>query len=272
MDLSLFEQFFHISTHGAETPAYSVSAVELLQSIEQMERFLQTGSELVQGIGLELAVSFGGLAFFGLIVTKQLIMSQYNRILDLSLDNLTVQLETHNDHAHIVLKIHELRWTELPSEQRSIAFIAEWKTYFNETINPMIEQITRVACFKPDLIWNQFGSRMAYMIDYVSERTPAGSISQRIEDDFALLTGLAPETFNRKRKNPFHHTPCYIDSPYEPGKQLMIRSACCMYYKRENGVKCYNCPILKEEDRTNRRLEIEADIARKAAQKHAAEA
>ena len=263
MDLSLFEEHFHISASGCEHPLLSVPAAELLDE-KRMREALELGSSLTKGVGLELAVSFIGISFFGLAATKQIVMSQYGKILDLSLDNLTVQLEAHDDHAHVIFKYNELKWTDLPAEGRDEAIRAEWTRYFAETMNPLIEAAARAAGLKPALIWNQYGARIAYVMEYLRGIVPEGALRRTMEDDCLLLAGMPGETFNR-RKNPYVHTPVYIDSPYEPGGQIMIRSACCMYYKRENGTKCYTCPILKEQDRAEMKLLIEAQTKEQSA-------
>jgi ferric iron reductase protein FhuF len=257
MNLKIAEDFFHISTKGSDNPLLSIAATEILHH-ERMTEVLQNGASLVKGIGLEIGVSFLGLAFFGLVATKQIVMSEYNRVLDLSLDNMTIQLESHGDHAHVCFKITELKWADLPAEGRTAAITSEWKSYFAQTINPLIEATSGAAGLKPAMIWNQYGARNAYMTDYMKGIIPEGPMRQQFEDDFLLLTGMPAETFNLKRNNPFEHTACYIDSPYEAGKQVMMRSACCMYYRREGGEKCYTCPILKEEDRAQLKLKIEA--------------
>lgn len=255
--MTLFEEHFHISVKGSETPLISVPAPLILQE-DRMREVLQLGSGLVKGIGLELAVSYIGLAFFGLAATKQVVMSQYDRILDLSLDNLTIQLETHDDHAHVVLKLSEIKWTDLPTEGRETAIQSEWTRYFAETMNPLVEAAASAAGFKPAIIWNQYGARVAYLMDYLRKLVPEGPLRQVIDEDYLLLAGMPGETFNR-RKNPYDHTPCYLDSPYEPDGQIMLRSACCMYYKRESGTKCYNCPILKDGERSEMKAQIEAE-------------
>ncbi|WP_275901445.1 (2Fe-2S)-binding protein [Cohnella algarum] len=38
----------------------------------------------------------------------------------------------------------------------------------------------------------------------------------------------------------------------------MIRSACCMYYCREGGEKCFNCPRLTPDEREAMRESIMA--------------
>ncbi|MFD0672541.1 (2Fe-2S)-binding protein [Cohnella sp. GCM10027633] len=231
-----------------------------------MKDFLVRAGALVQAIGLELAVSYAGLALYGLAAVKQLIMSQYDRVLDVSPSNVTIQLETHDDHAHICFKIHELRWTDLPTDAcaRRAAVAAEWERYFNDEFNPVLEQVSAAGGLKPDLIWNQYGSRVLYVMEYVRGIMPQGPMLKQIEDDYLLLASLPPETFNRKRGNPFSHTPSYIDNPYKPGSPLMIRSGCCMWYRREAGEKCYSCPILKGPERERMKAEIEAKVAQEA--------
>lgn len=262
MDLSLLDKYFHITTEGSADPVYSMPLTGLT-NLDVTRDFLVRGGALVKATGIELSVSFAGLAVFGLVAAKQLVMSQYNRVLDVSPKNLTVQLETHHDHAHICFKIHELRWTELPVDpsDRRDAVLSEWKRYFSEEFNPLVELFSAAGGLKPDLIWNQYGARIAFMMDYLRGIIPQGPMLERIEDDYRLLADLPPETFNRRRNNPFYHTPTYIDSPYKPGDKVMVRSACCMYYKREEGTKCYTCPILKTPERERMKAEIEAKAA-----------
>jgi len=256
LDLTLFEQHFHISVKGSDAPLLSMPASDILQA-EHMKEALQKGSELVNGIGLEVGVSLFGLAFYGLAATKQIVMSQYNRILDLSLDNLVIQLESHGNYAQVAFKILELRWTDLPTEGRESALREEWARYFADTLNPLIETAASAAGLKPPIIWNQYGARAAYTMDYLQQIVPEGPIRQVIEEDFKLLSSMPGGTFNR-RKNPFDHAPRYIDSPYEEGAKIMLRSACCMYYKRENATKCFTCPLLRETERDDCMQQIKA--------------
>jgi ferric iron reductase protein FhuF len=259
MDLTLAEKYFQLSTKGAEAPLLSIPATELLDR-DKMRELLSESAVLLKGIGMELAVSFVGIGLFGLVASQQLIMSQYNLVLDLSLSNITVQLVATPTYGQIALKLGELRWTDLPENGRREAVEAEWRRYFQESYTPLIETVADAGGFKPDLIWNQYGAAAAYYIEYVRTTFAGLPMLQAYEADFEVMSGLPGQVFNR-RKNPFPHTPTHIDSPYEPGKQLMIRSSCCMYYKREEGVKCYSCPLLKEDDRQEMKRKIEAELS-----------
>lgn len=258
MDFRLAEEHFHISDKGSDNPIFSVPAAELLER-DTMREFLRLIKEAVRGIGFELALSDAGLSFFGLAATKQYAMSLYDRVVDLSLSNLTIQLESHGDHTHVVFKVGEWRWTDLPAAGRETAVAAEWNDYFAGTMNPLIEAAASAVDLKPDLIWNQYGTRILYMMQFLQGLLPAGPVVRRFEADFALLRELPASTFNRRRKNPYDHTPKWIENPLNTEEKWMIRSACCMYYRKEDSRKCYTCPILKEEAREARKLEMIAE-------------
>jgi ferric iron reductase protein FhuF len=264
MDFSLAEAYFHISPKGVANSVYSVCASDLLQS-ETTDEVLRQCADLLRALNLHLPVSFVGLTFFNVCATLQLFLAQYNRILDLSLDNLVFQLGLAGDQVHGGFRIVETRWDELPEEgeQRKTVLLNRLTAFYQRTITPVLEAIAARAGVKPDLIWNQFGARMAYLLDYMHDREQREAVRNRFVGDYALLSGeLSPSVFNR-RKNPFAHTPRYLDSPYQPGEKIMMRSSCCMYYCRIDGEKCYNCPRLTERQREEMRLKIEAS------QKHA---
>jgi ferric iron reductase protein FhuF len=259
MDFSMAEAYFHISPKGFARPVFSVCASELLQP-ETLNEALRQSADLLRALNHLLPASFLGLSFFNLCATLQLFLSRYNRLLDLSLGNLVFQLDTHDNHVRGGFRIVETRWLELPEEreQRKAALVVRLAAFYQTTINPVVDAIAARAGVKPDLIWNQFGARMAYVRDFVCEHEPLEAVRYRFEEDYALLAhDLAPDVFNRRR-NPFAHTPRYLDSPYESGKKIIMRSSCCMYDCRIGGEKCYNCPRLTEREREEMRVRIEA--------------
>ncbi|MEF3304516.1 (2Fe-2S)-binding protein [Paenibacillus sp. GYB003] len=255
LDLSLAEKYFHISPSGSDDPVYSTPAADLLRP-ETMDDLLRRGRDMLNGLGLDIAVSFVGLAFFGIPAAVHTYMWLYGRVLDLSIDNLTVQLERHGDHPHLILNINEVRWSPLPEQGRDDAVVQELTRLFRRTVNPVVEFAAARGGFKPDLIWNQFGARMVTVSDFVIQFAPDEEARQNYRKHLELLVdGLGPEVFNR-RKNPYVHEPVYVESPYDPDKKVIVRSSCCMWYRRENGVKCYTCPILNDAKREEMKLKL----------------
>ncbi len=257
IDFSLAEKYFQISPNGAENAAFSVPAADLLRP-ETMNETLRRSGEMLGAFGPELAASFVGLAFFNVCAVSLIFLSQSNRELDLSLDNLTLQLVPHGKLVVGAFRVMEKRWRPVPETEREAAVARYLTELFRKTINPVVESAAAHAGVKPDLIWNQYGARMAWVRDFVQELETRSDFKERFARDYELLAGgLSPDVFNR-RKNPFAHNPRYVDSPWQPGKKVILRSSCCMYYRREDGQKCYNCPLLTDQERERMRKAIEA--------------
>lgn len=253
MDFTLVETYFHISPGGAAHPLLELPAVNF-HNREISHATLIKAGDMVQATGMELAASFVGMSFFNLCITNLIFAAQYNRYLDLTLQNLTYQLEQHNDHAHLGFKINELRWTEVPTEdQERKAFLEQaFGSYFKEEINAIVEAIALSADVKSAMIWNQVGGQIHFVRDYVNQNIKDPALLSNFQRDFDVLVGLPAEVFNRKR-NPFIHKPRYIDNPWAPeGEKLMLHSSCCMYECRLDGQKCYTCPRMLPEEREER--------------------
>ncbi|MBD0382027.1 (2Fe-2S)-binding protein [Paenibacillus sedimenti] len=256
IDFSWVEANFRISPRGMKAPILSVPGHELLNP-EIILDVLRRGQILLQATDLSYPASHTGITIFNLCLTFQLFIVRYNRVLDLSLNNLVFELENHNDHTHAGFKLTQVAWKQVPSEGRDAFIEGEWKAFVHNTIGPVIDAIAVQAKVKPDLIWNQYGARMVYYRDYITDNEPEASVREQFLRDYDLLAHrFSPDVFGRT-KNPFDHEPRYIPSPYEEGKRIIIRSSCCMYYRREEGRKCFNCPLMKEEERQERREQIE---------------
>jgi len=260
MDFTLVNTYFHISPEGAEHPVFEVPALSLLDR-GILPDLLEQGGKMVQAIGPVLPASFLGTSFCNLIATTIIFTAQYNRLLDLTLENMSFQIEPHDDHAHLGYRINELRWTDVPEENREAFLLAHWNEYIPRVVTPAVEIIARSAGAKPDMIWQQFGGQIAMIRDYILEHETSEAMIPRYVGDFRILKELAADLFGRRR-NPFIHTPRYVDNPYEPGAKYMLRSSCCMYDCREGGEKCYVCPKLTPAERETMREQIVTSMAK----------
>ncbi|WP_424765480.1 hypothetical protein [Paenibacillus sp. sgz302251] len=262
MNFTLVETFFHISPVGARNPTFQMPATDFLDR-QKARQAIMKGGDLVQAIGMQLATSFIGMSFFNLCVTKLIFAAQYNRLLDLTINNLTFQLEKHGNFAHFGFKINDLRWTDLPGDNaaRNAFLIADFSSYFEREINMMIEAVAESVNMKSDMIWGQFGGQYHSIRDYIRQHENFKPSLEQFEQGFKVLIGLPPAVFNRKR-NPFEHKPRYIDNPWSPpdGK-FMLRSSCCMYDCRVDGQKCYTCPRMLPEEREEKRRQVLAAAA-----------
>jgi hypothetical protein len=79
-DISLADKYFHITAGGSEHPVFSIPAAQLLLP-DTMDELLRRGRDMLNGLGLDIAVSFLGLAFFGIPAAVHTFMWQYDHIL-----------------------------------------------------------------------------------------------------------------------------------------------------------------------------------------------
>jgi Ferric iron reductase FhuF-like transporter. len=254
LDFSLIKMYFHISPEGADHPILEMRGDQFLDMDITKQTLLEAG-KLVQANGLDLPASFAGTSFAKLCATQLLMFAQYHIILDLTLPNLMFQTEAHDDHAHLGYRILELQTIQAPTEGQEAWLAAQVEQFIRETVRPAVNAIAQAAGVKPQMIWQQYGGVLAYVRDYVHENIPIPSMAESFETGYRVITELPAEAFG-VRRNPFVHKPRYIASPYSPEDKLMMHSSCCMYDKRENGVKCYTCPMLTPNERESMRLEI----------------
>jgi ferric iron reductase protein FhuF len=252
LDFSLTERFFNTSPNGLPKPIFEMPASQW-HNAEMARRALEHGVPVCRAISLELPASYAGLSLLNLMLIKLLFLAQDERMLDLSLDHLVYQIQEEHDYGLVGYRIREMRWTDVPESGREAFLTEAWRTYVTKEIRPAVERIAEQAGVKPDMIWNQFGSRVAGIREYLGKLVTDPVLLARYDDHMRILTdGLTPEDFGRRR-NPFIWKPRYIDDPRQEGARMMLRSSCCMYDKREGGQKCYNCPKMTPEEREARK-------------------
>jgi len=259
MDFTLVETYFHISPKGAAHPLLELPATDFYDKDIANATLIKAG-EMVQATGMQLAASFVGMSFFNLCITNLFFAAQYNRYLDLSLHNLTYQLEKHDDHAHLGFKINELRWTDVPTDEQERKQFLEhaFRKNFIDEINGIVEAVAISADVKSAMIWNQVGGQLFSVIDFLKHNMNDQTLLANVERDLDVILGFSADVFNRKR-NPFVHKPRFLDNPWSPeGPQLIFRSSCCMYDCRVDGEKCYTCPRMLPEEREERRKLVAA--------------
>jgi|GEM_PF-789364 len=263
-DFELENRLFRVSESGMESPLFEMPAAHWLQPAKALEA-LEAGGSMSKAIGMKLPVSYAGLSVLGLVLVKLLFLVRHERWIELSLDHLTFQMEERYGTMQAGYRVHTLRWTTLPQQaDRRAAFLErEWRQYFRQHINPVIQSIAGAVGLKPDMIWNQAGGRLAGIREYLQqyETTANDEFLARYDWHARILTHkLTAEDYVRRR-NPFDWQPRFTDNPWKPGGRMVIRSSCCMYDCREGGQRCYNCPQMTTAERDIRRAAVLAEAA-----------
>ncbi len=263
-DFTIEERLFRVSEAGMESPPFEMPAAHWLQPAKALEA-LEAGGAMSKAIGMKMPVSYAGLSVLNLVLVKLLFLVRHDRWLDLSLDDLTFQMEKRYETMQTGYRIDTLHWTALPerADIREDFLEQQWRRYLRTHIRPAIDTIAVSAGLKPDLIWNQAGGRLAGIREYLHQYEPAADEEFLARYDWhanVLIRRLTAEDYARRR-NPFDWQPRFTDNPWKPGGRMMIRSSCCMYDCREGGQRCYNCPQMTTAERDIRRAAVLAEAA-----------
>ena len=254
LQFGLMQAVYSISDTGAEHPLFSIAAEDLLKK-GAMADLLDAVQRELKATGMELPASFVGNAVFGLMAA-QLYFFAFERVsLFLTPRHFELQLAPRDGHVHSAIRIRPVEFEELPVTDAETFVRERMVRFYRETAVPLLAQAAKTAGVKPDLMWNQFAGHMRSAVDYVKAGDFPDEAKKSLERWYRLLIGLDPGLFGR-RKNPFVIKPRYVENPWNPAVPLLIRTACCMYDRRENGETCYNCPKLPAAERERRKRQI----------------
>lgn len=241
LDFTQVENLLRISPKEPETAILSMPAVDLLQQ-ENVRLVLNTYGETVKAIGDLLPASFLGVTLCNFCLTQFVFNVKDHIFLDLSPENLVFYLENKGTYHQFGYQLTNTVFRDIPYENEEEFLLENWEEFITEQILPLLNSITTTARIKNSLVFNQFGSQFSYAQNMIATSFTDEEILKRLDIYSEILTEkLSPDTFG-VRKNPFKHTPCFIENPSNKEEKWMVRSGCCWWDKRENGEKCVVCP------------------------------
>jgi ferric iron reductase protein FhuF len=258
-DFTIVKMFYHVSPEGADLPKYETPATTFFEPAVLSETLFESGKD-AHATSPALPASFIGTSLCKLALIQLQFAAQYDRLIDLSPENLTYQVELHDDHGHLGYRIREVRSIAIPSEERDAFLIRHWNQYFASFITPAVEAVAAASDLKPEAIWQQFGGQIAYMKDYLIANEKREGVIEKFLNDSKQLSELDPALFNQRR-NPYQHKPRYLDNPLNVEEKWLMQSSCCLYDRRENGTKCYTCPQMTPAEREERKSAMLAAAA-----------
>lgn len=241
LDFTKVENYLRISPKAPDNVIISMPASDLLKQ-ENVRVVLDTYGKTVKAIGDLLPGSFLGVTLCNFCLTQFVFNVKDHVFLDLSPENLLFYLEDKGTYQQFGYQLTNIVTKEIPLEHEEEFLLENWSTFITEQILPLLNSITNTANIKNSLIFNQFGSQFSYTQNMIATNFADESTLKRLDMYIDILTEkLSPEIFG-VRKNPFKHSPCFIESPCNPDEKWMIKSGCCWWDKREDGVKCVVCP------------------------------
>lgn len=253
-------KLFDIHAAAPEGTERSFRAAELASS-EGMERFLVQYAPLMRAIDKQAPGAYFANWFANAALALQFALARYNTVLDFGLSNLHLHLIPAKGYCRIAWSLDA--WTETPLPEaepmRSNRLRLELENFYRNTAAPLLQEASRATGLSLGNAWGQLPTRF----NYYDSLLPAGDEDDAavcFRNSYSILKDLSPSWFDYSR-NPFQAKIRYTEDIAEPGKSVMIRNRCCLYYCTEGGSLCYICPRLTEEERSRRRVEYRQKAA-----------
>ncbi|WP_169083717.1 hypothetical protein [Paenibacillus sp. PL91] len=255
--VALLESSFDLTVSKPENLVFSCPALDLLDE-SNMKSLLELYTPLVKGTDPSVGEVYMASWFRGPMLGLIYMLSAWNKVPDLSLNNLTVQIykAAYNDHEYYATSflMHNVDLLSAPqqAEERE-----EWtrKTliaFFEQTVRPVFESIAKVGTLQVGMLWSQLPTSLAYGYERLMNGDESEQVKQLADQNFELVKSLEGAVFGRS-KNPLDVKFRMTESLGDPDKQVRMKSACCLYYLVDGGYYCFTCPRLKEAERKEQR-------------------
>jgi ferric iron reductase protein FhuF len=262
MELKKLEDIFRISLEDKTNSIYTIALVDLLEPA-RMTDFLAAYAPLIKARGIEAAAAFFCSWLCSIPLAQQYSISTENKAIKLLLDNLTMQLFPVGEYYQINFKIMCLEYSDAPEDDtaRAVWRNQELENLYAKIVRPIFQVLAITSGMDIGQVWGQLPTKFNYYIPAWIAELELDSFSHTLAADYhALIHELDASIFGRK-KNPFDVTVRMIEDLRDPGKQIKMKNACCLYYQVGEAEYCYTCPRLTSEERAERRGMVQADQA-----------
>ncbi|WP_419874487.1 (2Fe-2S)-binding protein [Candidatus Pristimantibacillus sp. PTI5] len=260
--LELLESNFGLSVKKREDLLFSCPAADLLDE-NKMKQLLEFYTPLVKGNDPSVGEVYMAGWFRGPMLGLIYMLSSWNKTLDLSLENITVQIYTadYNGHKYTASEffLHHTDLIDAPEQEHEYAAWTKDRIrgFFERTVLPVFESIAKVGTLQVGMLWGQLPTSLVYGYDRLMSMNENEKAKQQVHNHFELVKSLEASVFGRN-KNPLNVKFRMTESLDNPEKQVPLKSSCCLYYHVDGGYYCYTCPRIKESEREERRQEYRA--------------
>ncbi|WP_246096522.1 (2Fe-2S)-binding protein [Paenibacillus sinopodophylli] len=256
----MLESNFDLSFTKKEKLIFSYPVTELLDE-DKMKFFLEQYNLHLKGNDPSVSEVYTAGWFTGPMLGLLYMLSAWDKTLDLSLENLTVQIytEVYNGHEYIASNffLSDDTFEAAPEQDEDIWAKDKITAFFELTVLPLYESVAKVGTLQVGMLWGQLPTSLAYGYDRLMGMDVSKQVKQKGERYFEIVKTLDAGIFSRN-KNPLSVRFRMIESLDNPDKQMRMKSTCCLYHHVEGGYYCYSCPKMKESEREERRLAYRA--------------
>ncbi|WP_342553143.1 (2Fe-2S)-binding protein [Paenibacillus sp. FSL R7-0652] len=254
------EQYGRISTSPASNPVYDILLASL-RDTAQADDMLKVYNEHLRADSLRTAAVYFMHSVRGLLLGIHYMNSMCDTMLDISLDNIRLQLVVQDGYPafHFQLldgteHVHPAPpgKNEHESAAAGLARKAMLTAYYGEQLRPLIEGAAEAGGANTGQMWAQLASILTWFKTMAVQMDITEDERKAVIQGYEHVITMPPEILGL-RKNLLHFKPVEIDSPYQPGEKMLMKSTCCLHYKVYGGQDyCYSCPKLSKAERQNR--------------------
>ncbi|WP_067930262.1 (2Fe-2S)-binding protein [Alicyclobacillus kakegawensis] len=239
----------HLDVQGRQDAMLSMPARELL-SPEGAERLLTEYAACIRARTLQPAAAYFSGWLADVALAQQFLLSIGNRSLDLSLDNLQIELYQAEGYYAFSFRLH--RWAESALPEDAASRMKELRRVLGQvyagTMRPLLESLAATSSLRVGQLWGQLPSRFYMFREVLFAKAKDQDTQRRVQEDLDALRALPSAVFGRN-KNPFSVRIRLIEDGTDATRCIPIRTSCCLYYQTEGGQYCYTCPRLRPEQR-----------------------
>jgi ferric iron reductase protein FhuF len=260
LDMEVLNQYFFVTTKDQESNIFSMSIASLCGR-EEMEELLSLYTPILQAEDVKATACAIVRWLAGPAVAHQAYLSVMNQAIDMSPDNLYIQVYPANGTYRFSFKIQDWKVIDAPTDEidRKTWFIKQVSSFYSESIRPLLENLAKTAQMNVGQLWGQLPRKFDIYIDLLKQKYTDSIIVNRLEKDYEILKLLPSQAFGRKR-NPFHVKTYKVESIDDPNKFVPIECTCCLNYLIKGGEFCFTCPRLKNEEREEMRINYRKNL------------
>ncbi|MGC5774498.1 ferric iron reductase [Paenibacillus pabuli] len=261
------QQYGRITTTAPiDEPVFGMP-LTALRHPEKAKLMLEAYNKHLRADSLRSAAVYFMHSVRGLMIGAHYMTALCDTWLDLSLDNVILQLEVKDGRPVISFqlynateRLHPNRMTgpdAVPSSWRNDVLTA----YYGEQLRPMIEGVAMAGGANPGQMWAQLASMLRWFKTTALQMNLNETEREAVIEGYEHVIAMSPEILGLK-KNLLNFKPVEIDNPHQPGETMLMKPVCCLHHEVYGGQNyCYSCPKLTKAERQER---YEAILAAKS--------
>ncbi|WP_339275026.1 ferric iron reductase [Paenibacillus sp. FSL W8-0426] len=257
------QQYGRIAVTSLEQPVWSMPLAALKDPVQARQMLAEFNKHL-RADSLRSAAVYFTHSLRGLVLGIHYMTAVCDARLDISLDNIELQLEVKNDRVAASFLLRDA--TERPHVQQAAegdeprnraCAHSSWRNevltaYYGEQLRPMIEGVAAAGGAKPGQMWSQLAGILRWFTTAVQQMPIEQAEREAVIKGYEHVISMPPDVLGLKR-NLLSFKPVEVANPYQPGQTLLMKPACCLHHVVYDGQDyCYTCPKLSKAERQER--------------------